>query len=89
MDAVNKGKKHINKYKIYFGGSYEERWSEDGTLSVQYSGRRWVEAEQQNGRWVPVGGDEELVNQLLDPACPKLTQDYFQAAATVYAAGYR
>ena len=86
MDAVNKGKKHINKYNIYFGGSYEERWSEDGTLSVQYSDRRWVEAEQQNGRWVPVGGDEELVKQLLDPACPKLTQDYFQAAATVYAA---
>ena len=85
MDAVNKSKKHTSKYKVYFGGSYEEHWSEDGTLQVLYSDRRWVEAEQQNGRWVPVGGDEELVKQLLDPACPKLTQDYLQAAATVYA----
>ena len=86
MDAVNNSKKHTDKYKIYFGGSYEEHWSEDGTLQVKYSDRSWVEAEQQDGRWIPVGGDEELVKQLLDPACPKLTQDYFQAAATVYAA---
>jgi len=86
MDAVITSKKHLNTYKVYFGGSYEEHWTEDGHLSVVYSDRRWVEAEQQDSRWIPVGGDEELVKQLLDPACPKLTQDYFQAAATVYAA---
>ena len=86
MDAVKSGKRVDKKYKVYFGGSYEERWSEDATLSVVYSDRRWVEAEQQNGRWIPVGGDEELVKQLLSSDCPQLIQDYFQAAATVYAA---
>jgi len=86
MDAVNTGKTVKTTYKVYFGGSYEEHWSEDSTLSVVYSDRSFVEAEQQDGRWIPVGGDEELVKQLLSPACPQLWQDYFQAAATVYAA---
>ncbi len=86
MDAVININIPQKRYKVYFGGSYEEHWAEDSTLSVVYSGRSWVEAEKQDERWIPVAGDEELIKQLLDPACPQLTQDYFQAAATVYAA---
>jgi hypothetical protein len=78
MDAVNKSKKHTNKYKVYFGGSYEEHWSEDGTLSVLYSDRSWVEAEQQDGRWVPVGGNEGLVNSSSTLLAPSLLRTIFR-----------
>ena len=81
MDAVS------NKtYTVYFGGSYVENWSEDYSLSVTYDGRRAVQARFLDGRWTPVGGDEELVIELLSPDCDKLKRQYFETAATVYAA---
>ncbi|MBQ9685297.1 MAG: glycoside hydrolase family 13 protein [Oscillospiraceae bacterium] len=81
MDAV-RGR----TYRVYFGGSYREQWSEDYVLSIAYENRRWVEARRDGGRWIPVDGDEELRELLRSPLCPELTQRYFQTAATVYAA---
>ena len=81
MDAVSN-----NTYTIYFGGTYVEHWSEDYSLSVTYDSRRAVRARCLDGRWTPVDGDEELVNELLSPACDALTRQYFEAAATVYSA---
>ena len=81
MDAVSN-----NTYTIYFGGSYVEHWSEDYSLSITYDGRRAVQARFLDGRWTPVGGDEELVKELLSPDCDKLERQYFEAAAAVYSA---
>ncbi len=81
MDAVSN-----NAYSVFFGGSYVEHWSEDYSLSVTYEGRRAVSARFLDGRWTPVGGDEELVEKLLSPDCDRLTRQYFEAAATVYSA---
>ncbi len=102
MDAVNREKSpqtgndngspekgaEKKKYPIYFGGSYEEIWSEDYTLFIQYSGRRCVEACFLDGRWQAVGGDEELCAELQSPNCPEATRRYFLAAATAYAASH-
>ena len=81
MDAVSS-----KTYRVYFGGSYREQWSEDYVLSIAYENRRWVEARHNGRRWIAVDGDEELRNLLDSPLCPELTQRYFQTAATVYAA---
>ncbi len=81
MDAVNN-----QAYNVYFGGRYYENWSEDYTLSITYVNRRQVTAHFREGRWVPAGGDGEICELLCSPLCPKLMQDYFQTAATVYAA---
>jgi len=81
MDAVKE-----KTYKVYFGGKYHEDWSEDYTLSIHYENRRQVEARRIEGKWVPVGGDQQICALLQSPFCPQLMQDYFQAAATVYAA---
>ncbi len=72
--------------RVYFGGTYQERWSENYTLSIDYSERKWVEAEFSAGLWRAVGGDEELRELLDSRDCPELTWQYFQAAATVWAA---
>lgn len=71
------------KNKVYFGGRYRECWNEDYKMSVEYSDRRMVEAERRDGSWIPAGGDSELSALLTSPDCPRLTQDYFQAAAEV------
>ena len=81
MDAVSN-----NTYTVYFGGSCFEHWSEDYSLSVTYDGRRAVQARFLDGRWTPVGGDEELMNELLSPDCDKLKRQYFETAAAVYSA---
>lgn len=79
MDAVKD-----RTYKIYFGGSYRECWSEDYTLSIAYQDRRFAEAARINGRWHAVGGDEGLVSELESDDCPQLMRLYFEAAAKAY-----
>lgn len=81
MDAVKE-----NLYQVFFGGSYRECWDGDYTLSIAYEGRRMVLARKKNERWVPVDGDAELCELLRSADCPALTQQYFQAAASVSAA---
>ena len=81
MHAVNN-----KRYKIYFGGSYTENWSEDYTLSVVYADRHAVEAEFDGERWQAVAGDGELCALLSSPDCPVLTRQYFEAAAKAYSA---
>lgn len=73
-------------YTIWFGGTYREEWSADYCLAVIYSGRRPVEARWNGRCWIAVGGDEELVRILSSDDCPELVRQYFQAAASVYAA---
>ena len=79
MDAVRE-----KKYRIYFGGSYRECWSEDYTMSVIYSDRAYVEAELLNGKWTAVSGDTELCETLRSDNCPGLMRQYFEAAASAY-----
>ena len=74
MYAVNNS---AAEYKICFGGNYKERWSNDYTLSIEYSGRREVTAKLQNGCWHAVDGDKELAALLESDACPQLTRQYF------------
>ena len=81
MDAVSN-----KNCAVYFGGRYYENWSEDYTLSIKYENRRQVLARCQEGRWIPVAGDEGIRELLLSPLCPPLMQEYFQTAATVYTA---
>ena len=76
----------VERVKVYFGGSYQEHWSDDYTLAVHYQDRRWVEAENLNGRWAPVDGDRALCELLRSADCPALTRQYFQTVASVYAA---
>ena len=98
MDAVNR--ENVTKhregapergaenrtYKIYFGGSYEEHWSEDYTLFVSYRDRRFVKACYIDGRWQAVGGDKELRALLASEDCPQAVRRYFTAAASAYSA---
>ena len=74
------------KYKVYFGGSYREQWSDDYCMTVAYSDRRMVEAVFSQGRWTVAGGDEELCSLLESTGPEDLIQQYFQASATSYAA---
>lgn len=80
MDALRQ-----KKITVYFGGSYEELWTEDYTMSVRYSGRKAVEAENIEGKWKAVGGDEQLCTRLSSDCCGLLRQ-YFEASASVYSA---
>ena len=73
-------------YTVWFGGSYRECWTENYKLSIAYADRRPVQARLKNGVWVPVGGDASLVGLLKSEDCPQLLAEYFQTAATVYAA---
>ena len=77
---------HTGSYTVWFGGSYQENWTEDYTLSIVYHDRRGVTAAWGDGCWEPVGGDSVLVQLLKEPHCPVLIKQYFQAAASVYAA---
>ncbi len=81
MDAVSD-----KTYNVYFGGRYYENWSEDYTLSITYENRRQVIAHLENDRWIPAGGDPDICQLLCSPLCPALMQEYFQTAASVYAA---
>ena len=81
MDAVSD-----KTYNVFFGGRYYENWSEDYTLSITYENRRQVLAHLQDDRWIPVGGDPKICELLRSEFCPPLMQEYFQTAATVYAA---
>ena len=74
------------EYTVYFGGSYRENWSEDYVLTISYADRRGVQAAFENGEWKAVGGDRELNELLNSPDCPRLTRQYFQAAASALAA---
>ena len=74
------------KYKVYFGGSYKENWSDDYTLSITYQDRKSVDALFDGESWQAVGGDEDYVALLSSPDCPTLTRQYFEAAAKAYAA---
>ena len=76
----------LRRYKVYFGGSYKEHWSQGCCMTVSYSDRRFVEAEFRDGRWVPVSGDRELIERLDTAPANCLIQQYFQASATSYAA---
>ena len=80
------GGARTDTYTVWFGGRYRENWSDDYTLAVIYEGRRSVQARWSEGRWVPVGGDEKLCSALRASNCPLLLQQYFQAAASIYAA---
>lgn len=73
-------------YEVFFGGSYRELWSENYTLSIAYEGRRSVTARFDGACWQAEAGDAELCARLNSPDCPALIRDYFQAAASVYAA---
>ena len=89
MDALSPEISHFSgaqSYPVFFGGGYRECWSEDYRLSIVYENRRCVEAEPAEDRWRATGGDRELVELLNSPDCPRLTDEYFQAAASVYAA---
>lgn len=89
MDALSPEISHFSgaqSYPVFFGGGYRECWSEDYRLSIVYENRRCVEAEPAEDRWRAAGGDRELVELLNSPDCPRLTDEYFQAAASVYAA---
>ncbi len=76
----------LRRYKVYFGGSYKEHWSQGCCMTVSYSERKMVEAEWRGGRWVPVSGDEQLCRRLESAPIESLIQQYFQASATSYAA---
>ena len=84
MDALTL--KEGTEYRIAFGGSYQEYWSEDYTLFVSYTDRRFVTAVYRRGRWTAAGGDEALCTALQSAPEGDLRRRYFDAAATVYAA---
>jgi hypothetical protein len=69
MDALNTE----DNFTVYFGGGYEEHWSEDYRLTVTYSGRLAV-----NARRTPDG----FVHQEPLPSLP-LAEEYFDAACHV------
>ncbi len=71
------------EYRIYFGGSYKEKWDEDYHLSLEYRGRSYVTAVPGDEGWTVSGGDEYLCALLKSPACPPFTRLYFNAAAEV------
>lgn len=73
---------------VHFGGSYRECWTESQRLYIAYEDRKTVHAVRENGVWLPAGGDEELCALLRWEDCPWLTMEYFQAAASVYAAAH-
>lgn len=73
---------------VHFGGSYRECWTESQRLYIAYEDRKTVHAVRENGVWLPAGGDEELCTLLRREDCPWLTMEYFQAAASVYAAAH-
>ena len=78
MDTVRE-----RECRVYFGGSYREKWTDDYRLSLEYEGRSFVTAVPGPDGFVPSGGDEELLERLRSDKCPELMRRYFQAAAEV------
>ena len=76
----------LNEYKICFGGTYRENWTQDYKMSVSYSERPYVTAKKEYGKWTAAGGDEELCALLSSENCPALTGQYFEGAAESYEA---
>ena len=70
--------------RVWFGGSYEERWTEDYRLFISYRGRQQVEAVFDGERWHPAGGDADMCERLLRAAPGDFLSRYFQAAAAAY-----
>ena len=73
-------------YKIWFGGSYEEHWSEDYSLFVSYRDRRCVTARLTGESWIPAGGDAQLCAAIVSAPRDGMIRRYFNAAVEVYAA---
>ena len=73
-------------YTIYFGGSYEEHWSEDSSLFISYRDRRSVTARLTGDCWLPVGGDARLCAAIVSSPRDAVIRRYFNAAVTAYAA---
>ena len=70
-----------NRQTVFFGGSYRECWTEDYRLTIEYENRRAVELSYDGSRWLPTGGDGELLETLRSPECPAIYHLYLQAAA--------
>ena len=73
-------------YQVWFGGSYDEHWSEDYSLFVSYRDRRSVTARLTGEGWIPAGGDERLCAAIVSAPREGMIRRYFNAAAEVYAA---
>ena len=76
----------MNEYKIYFGGTYRENWTQDYRMYATYSERSYVTAKRENGKWKAAGGDGMLCEMLSSAACPKRAGEYFEGAAEAYEA---
>ena len=70
--------------RVWFGGTYQEHWSDDYRLLVSYSGRSKVDCAFAGRRWQPAGGDTALCERLLREQDEPFLQRYFQAAAQAY-----
>lgn len=77
---------HALSYTVNFFGSYEERWSEDMTLTIAYSDTRPVQAARVSGSWRAVSGDEELMDLLNSEECPIVLRRFFEGSAGIYEA---
>ena len=73
-------------YNIWFGGSYDEHWSEDYSLFVSYHDRRFVKARLTGESWIPAGGDAALCASIVSSPREGMIRRYFNAAVEVYAA---
>ena len=73
-------------YKVWFGGSYDEHWSEDYSLFISYRGRRFVTARLTGESWIPAGGDPQLCAAIFSAPRDGMIRRYFNAAVEVYAA---
>ena len=73
-------------YKVWFGGSYDEHWSEDYSLFVSYRDRRFVTARLTGESWIPVSGDAQLCAAIVSAPRDGMIRRYFNAAIEVYAA---
>ena len=73
-------------YTIWFGGSYDEHWSEDYSLFVSYRDRRFVTARLTGESWIPAGGDAHLCASIVSSPRDGMIRRYFNVAVEVYAA---
>ena len=74
--------------RVWFGGSYVERWTEDYRLFISYRDRRQVEAVFDGAAWHPAGGDAEMCELLLRAAPEDFLFTYFQQAAEAWYAAH-
>ena len=73
-------------YPVWFGGSYDEHWSEDYSLFISYRNRRFVNARLTGDSWIPFGGDAALCAAIVSAPRDGMIRRYFNAAVEVYAA---